>query len=148
MINLQASSSVIEREFSTIKDILTAKRNRTSDSRVLQLLKARNYESFIKIIKSDFSSRLQRAEQRFTFLLKQSKSCDWSQCVISCLALTQQLSNEDVDCWLQPVFADGIISWQRNNQPSHHQHWDICNLQLSTFCPESSHKQTELAPCC
>ena len=52
MINLPASSAVIEREFSTIKDILTAKRNRLSDSKVLQLLKARQYESFMKVIKS------------------------------------------------------------------------------------------------
>lgn len=52
MVNLPASSAVIEREFSTIKDILTAKRNRLSDSRVLQLLKARQYESFMKVIQS------------------------------------------------------------------------------------------------
>lgn len=52
MINLPPSSSIIEREFSNIKEILTPNRNRTSDTRVLQLLKAKQYESFMKIIKS------------------------------------------------------------------------------------------------
>ena len=52
MLYLPPSSSIIEREFSNIKEIMTPNRNRISDPRVLQLLKAKQYEPFMKIIKS------------------------------------------------------------------------------------------------